>query len=67
MPVSFWQFLYNLLADVSWVVIGDRERCLQAGMDDHITSTSFVTFCRLGSSNVRCRASTSWRYSQCDQ
>ncbi len=27
--------------DWSRAVIGDRERCLQAGMDDHITSTCF--------------------------
>lgn len=36
-PISF---SYKVLT-INFVVIGDRERCLQAGMDDHITSTLY--------------------------
>jgi osomolarity two-component system, sensor histidine kinase NIK1 len=31
--------VYTLDAHNAFTVIGDRERCLDAGMDDHITST----------------------------
>jgi osomolarity two-component system, sensor histidine kinase NIK1 len=34
----FWFYMIRQLTFLS--VIGDRERCLQAGMDDHITSMS---------------------------
>jgi hypothetical protein len=42
MPVSQLSFLsYVSLIGMSSIVIGDRERCLQAGMDDHVTSKRF--------------------------
>lgn len=39
MPVSRLIFTFYLEMLTRCVVIGDRERCIQAGMDDHITST----------------------------
>jgi len=49
------------------VVIGDRERCLQAGMDERITSEYrfYHTICTI--SNYFSRISTSWRSLKCDQ
>ena len=48
MPVRVLSLLVRLLGAHDPVVIGDRERCLQAGMNDHITSG----FC---SASRRCR------------
>lgn len=44
------------------VVIGDRERCLQAGMDDHVTSTPrFLISVCIWSNTSNCRTSPASR------
>lgn len=52
MPVSVTRCSEFYSSNRAVLVLGDRERCLRAGMDDHITSTPSLASCSYHITNL---------------